>query len=276
MERKLKPEAKYCVNSKLSFLDIVRAYKVGSTITGKVIDYNVDNEILVVDLGNGHQGILPWEEVCIYDFTYAIVSEVEKIPRQILVILYKTVRVKVIEINEGNIVLSRKKNMLEAVEKISSSGETIFKGVVVGKYKDGVFFDIAEGITAFCHITQYSKTFIENIGAWLSLGEEELVELTQINNVNNYRYQCSRKIAGSSANDYKKYKEGQIIMVKVSKPVYNKDKLTGYFVEVSPNVSGIADVLDERHTFRFGDEVIAVIKSINHKEKKMKLKIIVA
>lgn len=274
MERKLKPEAKCHVDPAMTRFDIEIAYQTNCTITGKVIDYNVDNQTLEVDLGNKIIGILPWEEVTIYDLTYPMLDEVASIPRQVISILYKNIRVKVTGVDGDYILLSRKKNMLEAYEEILVSSNRIFQGVIVGKYRAGVFFDIGEGITAFCHVTEFSVTRIENIGAWVSLGEQHIVQLLDEDTTDNYKFRCSRKSLCSTKNMYDAFKPGQIVIVKVSQPVYQCGILSGYFVELNPTVSGIADIFDEKHALRAGDNVTAVIKNVDPENKKIKLKII--
>lgn len=272
-KRKLRPEAKYHVYQKITLSDIERAYEEGSSITGEVVGYDIANETVEVDLGNGNRGVLPWKEATIYEFTYPNVDgEATKIPRQVIAILYRTIRVKIAEIRDGQIILSRKKNMMEAVNTILTGAARTFEAVVIGKYRYGVFYDIGEGVIAFCHITEFSDTFVSDVGSWISLGEQHSVVLTDTSE--DYKFRCSRKLAYLPKYGYESYKRGQIILVRVSEKVYQDGVHTGYFVELNPVVMGIADISDQKNTLKSGDKVVAVIKSIDYEKKKVRLRII--
>lgn len=272
-KRNFQPEAKYYVDQKITLNDIQNAYVQGSTITGKVIKFNSATEIVEVDLGNGIKGVLPWNEATIYDLSFSLVEgETSIIPKQIAALLNKSIRVKVSEITDNKIMLSRKRNMMEALKVILSNTEKKYDAIVIGKYRYGVFYDIGEGIIAFCHITEFSNTYVSDVRSWISLGEQHVVEFIQMNE--NYKIQCSRKRAFPLKMGYELYKPGQIIYVKVSGEVYQNNKLTGYFVELNPVVTGIADITDSSKTIKYGDLVLAIIKSVDNKKKKVKLRII--
>lgn len=277
MKRNLKPEAEYHVNSETTLSDINKAYQECKPITGKVIGYNTADKTLMVFLGNENIGILPWNEATIYQFSYPKRTyEATNIPIQISAILYKTIRVRVTEINGNTILLSRKKNMLEAARIISSYIGSNFRATVIGKYKYGVFFDIGEGVTAFCHITEFSETHISDIGSWVSLGERHIVKLIAAYVDGDYKFSCSRKRAYPAKYGYEAFEPDQIVRAKVSCPVYQNGKLSGYFVELNPIVTGIADVRSEIHTFRTGDVVTVYIKSVSPEKRRIRMKIIIA
>lgn len=274
MERTYKSEARYLINSQLTQKDIEEAYRSGEPLTGKVISYDEVNETVDVYLGNDIIGVLPWSEATIYDFNYYNLTELNDIPRQIIGILYKKVRVKVIGFSNNNIYLSRKKNMLEALQDIIKNPTQIFDGVVTGKYRYGVFYDIGEGITAFCHMNDFSSTRISNFGTWVSIGEQHRVIINGLNLNDNFKINCSRKDACSSEKGYDYFKPNQIVRVRISDPVYQGKKITGYFAEVNPRVSGIVDIINESHSLRAGDFVTALIKSVNVEARKVKMKAI--
>lgn len=273
MERTYKPEARYLINSQLTQKDIEEAYRSGESLTGKVISYDEVNETVDVYLGNDIIGVLPWSEATIYDFKYCNVSEISNVPLQIMGILYKKVRVKVVGLSSDKIYLSRKKNMFEALNYVTQNRTQVFEAVVTGKYRYGVFYDIGEGITAFCHVKEFSLTHITNIGSWVSIGEKHNVVVTVLKLGDNFKISCSRKAAYSAEKGYDYFKPNQIVNVRVSEPVLQGNKITGYFVEVNPRVCGIMDTL-ENHRFRTGDLAMALIKSVNVEEGKMKMKAI--
>lgn len=271
---KFKPENQYCINNNVTITDIVKAYETGETVTGIVVYYNPSKKTVTVDLGNNIFGTMSWDEVTIYEFSYPKIEVVRDVPRQILSILYKKIRCKIIDldISKNHIFLSRKKNMLEVFLEIRKNFMCIYEGEVISKYKYGNFYDIGDGILAFCHITEYTYTFIKDLGTWTSLGEISKLKLCSISE--NFKIRCSRKEAVNSEEGYSFYKRSQIVIVRLSEPIYSEGKITGYFAEINPAVMGIADIGDKQ-CFKTGDVVTAVIKKVEVEKRKIKLNIIV-
>ena len=81
--------------------------------------------------------------------------------------------------------------MLEVFLEIRKNFMCIYEGEVISKYKYGNFYDIGDGILAFCHITEYTYTFIKDLGTWTSIGEISKLKLCSISE--NFKIRCSRK-----------------------------------------------------------------------------------
>lgn len=272
-KRMFKPEIEYTVKPNITFDEIKQAYVSQETITGKVVSCNNSNRTLVVDLGNNIKGLLPWNDATIYQFKKSKVDD--NIPEQILSLQNKKIRVKVKSINPSHIILSRKRNMLEAWKEIFSNSETsIYNAVIVGMYKYGVFYDVGEGLIAFSHIKDLTAVIVD-VETWFRIGERHLVELTNIDQENNYCLECSRKKVYKDHLNYDTYKAFQIVDVKLGKPVHDENNnLTGFFVEINPAVIGIADLPYIKRELRTGDIMQAAIKIVNVEEAKIKLELL--
>ena len=271
----LKPENDYMVDYHATRQDIQESLRNNATITGIVTGIDSQKQTLKVCIGNDIFGIMPWSEASLYNLTYK--KEISPdIPQQILVLTYKKVRTKVKEIKaDGTIILSRKYNMLEAWESVIAAPDNLYNANIVGYYDSGVFYDIGEGICAFCYVYDYSLCRFD-LPKVVKINTEDTVKLLNLDANNDYRITCSRRL-GSQTN-YSNFEKGKIVKIILGQPVYQNDdhedsKLTGYFAELAPNVSGIADV-NPHLSVKTGDIVFALIKSVNVPESKIKLDII--
>ena len=275
MNKSFMPENDYNVDYSATREQISEALKNNATITGIVTDIDSQKQTLKVCIGNDIFGIMPWSEASLYNLTYKKGISPD-IPQQILVLTYKKVRTKVKKIKaDGTIILSRKDNMLEAWESVIAAPDNLYNANIVGYYDSGVFYDIGEGICAFCYVYDYSLCRFD-LPKVVKINTEDTVKLISFDPNNDHRITCSRKLGSSTC--YSDFKQGRIVQIRLGKPVYQNDdhedsKLTGYFVELAPNVSGIADV-NPHLSVKTGDIVFALIKSVNVPESKIKLDII--
>ena len=247
----LKPEACYVIDYSITSNFVQDAYKNNSTVTGIVTDIDEENRRVIVCLGESLNAEMPWEEATIYNLETRRTPG--KIPHPIAGIKYKKIRAKVKAIkSDGTIVLSRRDNMLEAWETVVNSyKQHTYTASVIGYYHSGVFYDIGEGICAFCYVKEHSMCRVDII-KWVKLNDMAEVKIMgEPCMEEDYKIYCSRKLASDLT--YYDYKVGQVVLVRVSNPVYRGKEITGFFVEIAPNVSGIADYLRDTIPVHNGD-----------------------
>lgn len=266
MERtkiKLKPESQHYISDYTTKTDIIEALIKQKTITGRVVGYDVTARTLTVFLGNEIYATMDWDEATIYPFRYPKIAIARSVPREIFSLIHRKVRVKVTYIDSDNIYVSRRNNMLQVIEKIKKEVEEhpgrTYTGRIIGKYKYGVFYDIGEGILAFCHISEYTSIYVRDLTSWASIGEKSDVKIVKCED--NYKLNCSRKQAEEkrSVTLYKRY---DVLLIKLSEPLYENNSVTGYFAEVNSVIAGIADN-GEGHQYRSGDIVTAIVKRVD-------------
>lgn len=277
MERtkiKLRPESNHYISDCITKTDVIEAFAKQETITGKVVDYDFNQKNLKIFLGNNIYATMEWQEATIYPFRYPRIAIANNVPREILSLIHKKVRVKVINIDSDHIYVSRKKNMIEIFEMIREetreNPEIVYSGRIVGKYKYGAFYDIGDGILAFCHISEYTSVYVRNFTSWVSIGEKAYLKLVKIDN--DYKINCSRKQAAerTTVDLYNRY---DVVLIKLSEPLYEKESITGYYAEVTPIISGIANN-GEGRIYCPGDIVTAIVKRTDITKNQLNLIII--
>ena len=251
----------------------------GETLTGKVTDIDENRRIVKVKLGEKIFVDMAWEDCSIEPFTYCsnTTSEVtNQIPIQVRNILSRKIRCKVKKIEGNNVYVSRKLNMEEAWKYITTLPQDyVFDAAVRGCNLGTtmVFLDIGEGITGVCYYKDFSFTRIR-FADWVKFGQKYRVQRIGDFNYEHFSIECSRKNACKK--DYTNFKRCDIVQVRVADEVYDKvDKtFTGYYVEVSPNVRGIANLAENVEPKKYGEIVTACVRKVKPDEKKMSLIII--
>lgn len=271
MRSSMKPEASYefMYNADESFMR--NAYLENSSVTGIAIRIVPQERKVVVALSSSVYADMPWDEATIYQHTFklyaggAYMSII--IPDQIVYLKNKKIRVKIKEIRDGTIVVSRKMNMLEAWNNIQNEqGLCVHNAKVVRTHENGVFYDVGEGLDAFCYVEDYSRCWI-NVLQYVKRNEDDDVIITS-GQEENYRLYVSRREA--SAQRYEDIRVDQLFYVRISEPIYKYGILTGYYCEITPNVFGIVDTLEDTILKR-GEKVLAAVKKVNHEKGKITL-----
>lgn len=276
--RRVIPEDYHLVDESIKMEDVNNAFFNKTTLTGRVIEYYSYAKVVVVDLGNGILAKMPYDEVCLE----ALKVKYED-PIQVREIALKSaIRVKVIQIKDsGEIIVSRKQNIIdyynqlkqefdEARNNVNGKTYLFFNAQVVGLSKKSVFFDIGEGLVAICDICEISRVHITETKKWIKKGEWKNIKLKRIEKGLVW---CSIK-DGYPA-DYSALPVKSVVSVKLGEPVYENNKITGYFVEITPAIAGIADITEEvehrDYKNLIGKYVNAYIRGYDQKRKKVKL-----
>lgn len=266
--KRLNPESAYYLDESLTMDDVREAYKYNDSLTGRVTQIDANNKTILVSLNDKITAKMSWDDVTIKKLTPKY-TETTQIPPQISTLFQKKIRVKVKGVLENVIYVSRKANMVEAwniIQKLPK--EHVFKAAYTGtdEYGTCLFYDIAEGLIAFCHVYQCTSVFVHDMDKWLTYGEIHEVVLLDTDDNDNYLLNCSRKKA--CVKGIKELSKYQVVDVKIAHPT---NDLKGYHVEVTPLIAGIADLPFDKRNLKYGEVVKACVKKIRHNSERKKI-----
>ena len=263
-----KPERDFSVDDKMTLTEIRRKYEENEAITGHVHGFDVKARIIFVSLGNGIEGILSFDEVCMEEL-----KQIRGLPAQVKSITRKnSIRVKIVGIEDDIIYVSRKANLLDVFNKLEKLGTAFYNATFENASKHNVFCDIGEGVIAYCSVEELTRVFIDDARNWVKIGNHVRVRTTKFSSSENLIW-CSIKKA--SMGNYKKIKPKTKLMAKVGKSIEDENGIvTGYFVEITPAIAGIADIC-ENYTLekmpKQGEMVRCYVRSVDSEKHRIKL-----
>ena len=217
---------------------------------------------LHVDLG-AVQGIIPYQEAAIglaegRTKEYALLSRVGK-----------PVCFQVMECSpDGTAVLSRRAAQMEAKDYILSTLQTgdIIEAVVQNAADFGVFCDIGCGFPALMRIDRCCISRLQKTGDLYRTGQRLHLAVLDINDELGQILLTGRELLGTWEENAALFTQGQTVpgIVRSAMPY-------GLFVELTPNLSGLAEPVEGISP---GDPVSVYIRSILPGKHKIKLNII--
>lgn len=270
--RNFKPEEMYRYIP-LNEREVTNCYIQKTPVTAIVEMADPTREEFTVRLSDTLIGHLPFEEASIQDLKLITINKSGEKANGIdaVTLVGKKIRVIITSVPDefslkSKILVSRKRNMLNFLEELSDATEVECKVISMAYF--GIFCDIGEGIIACNYITELSKSRYTEISNWIIPGDTIFAIITEIDKT---RIKISRK------KYYEKYLEeflkslsrGQVLMVKASGALPDG---TGYFVEVTPGVSGI---INARMNIQEGDDIKACIRSVDIDKRQIRLNEIV-
>lgn len=244
----------------LSRQQVVVAYKNRKTITGIVEDMILENEELIVKLGNELYGILPFNEVTIYDFVYS--EKHETLPVQIYNLINQKVRVKVKSIDDEIIMLSRKQNMYDAFNYLTNCE---FTQMYITSMRPNVAFgDIGDGIIGRLTVKETSTARIRNVCELFHKGSILWVKCLDTESQNVLSVSYKQTFPTYNPNDFS---PGDVLTGKVCGSI--DDRGTGYFIAISPQISGILDVKKDVPVLQYGHKIQCYVKRADERGLKL-------
>lgn len=242
---------------------------LGETCVGIVLRYDKELGCLFVDLGMGKIGIIPEKEITIYTYTYPHGDE-SCIPYQISSIVGKKIKARVIDIVSGIYILSRRETIREAYEQIASKKKENVYARITAIYEYGLFCDIGNGVIGLVPISQCSRCRVEKLKNYFSVGDIIKVNISEVKTAEeDYRITLSRKDAYKPLMlDSVAPKAGDICTGTICLPVCTAD---GYYVEITPAISGIVDISYEISRIEEGTHASFYVKKITEKGLKLEL-----
>lgn len=246
-------------------------YPVGALVDGKVV--NLTDYGVFVELEPGVEGLVHISEMY---WTREI-----KHPSKVLNI-GQTIKVVVLEVNAENkrVSLSLKQTSPNPWEKLKEKYKvgTVVKGTVRNITNFGVFIGIEEGIDGLVHVSDISwKHRVTHPSEYFKKGQE--VEAVVLNvDIENEKFSLGiKQIEKNPWEDLaQKYIPGSVVTGKIT----NFTDF-GIFVEIEEGIEGlvhISEISQKRvktssELYSAGDNVSAIVKSIDAKSKKIRLSI---
>ncbi len=241
---KIFPESYYTFND-LSYEELLNAFNNNLTVLGFVEKICTDSGELLIKFGEGLFGRLPFDEVTIYPFSYSS-NPNRPLPIQICTLLHKNVRVKITQCDGNNIKLSRKSNMLEAYEHLKDCSSVLFN--ITNTTLSMAFGDIGDGIVACMHIKEVCKTRIKNISEYFHPKDNVWVNVLSYDNLRQFRVSYKSTFPAYKPEDFH---HGDVYKAKICNPL-DKER-SAYFVEISPNITGIMTTTELTPLLKYGD-----------------------
>ena len=140
------------------------------------------------------------------------------------------------------------------------------RGIVVGLKDYAAFVDVGGGVTGILKLQDMSDSILTNSADMFKLGQRIEVIVKKYDRDTGRIELSYKELVGTFEENVKKFNEGDI----VEGVVRNRIK-TGVFVELMPNIIGIAEHVNG---IEYGQKVLVSIKKINLEKKKIKLIII--
>lgn len=140
------------------------------------------------------------------------------------------------------------------------------RGIVVGLKDYAAFVDVGGGVTGILKLQDMSESMLNNASDMFKLGQRIEVIVKKYDRDTGRIELTYKELLGTFEDNIKDLKEGDI----VEGVVRNRLK-SGVFVEIKPNVVGIAEHVNGIET---NQKVLVSIKKINIEKKKIKLIII--
>lgn len=252
------PESMCKIDSKMSYKKIKTFYKNKSSITGKVLRLNSKDNLFEVDLGGNLIGILPIEESTIYQ----IYKPERKFSYSVITLVGKVIQAKIFSLKNKQIILSRKANMLEALENIKPKKEIQFASITSFS-QTSAFIDLGAGIIGKSTTYNLSPVIFNHASEiGLKKGDIIPVKITDFQSSIN----CFDISVVDATPDYKDaLNEEDIVLCKIYGDV--GDNL-GYYVLINNKYAGIVD--SPSHKLQYGDEISAHISKISAKGPRLK------
>ncbi|MDF2865795.1 MAG: RNA-binding protein [Clostridia bacterium] len=140
------------------------------------------------------------------------------------------------------------------------------RGVVRGLTEYAAFVDVGGGVTGMLKTSDISDVVVNHASDILKLGQRIEVVVKKFDRDTGKIDLSYKENFGTFEDNIKNIKEGDII----EGTVRNRTR-TGIFIEIKPNLSGIADHVSG---IEYGQKVLVSVKRINVEKKKIKLIII--
>ena len=242
-----------------------------ASINGDIIQAKVSrcdsNYNLYVDLGNNITGIIPRDEV------EAINIDETGFPKPNICKskIDKIVQFKVKDTSKKDtVILSRKAVGKEAINWMKNElkeGMLVY-GIVKNIRPYGAFVEIGGGIVGLVHIEDISVARIKTPYERFKIGQKIKIMIKSIDRKTNRVILSYKETLGTWEENVKEFGEGMIVSGIVREKEKNKN---GIFIELKPNLVGLADYKDN---IEYGEDVRLKIKKIIPDKKKIKLTIL--
>lgn len=266
MEKK-KGNVKRKVNSKNLSLEELQNIKENQQVLDMYIEEIDENLNMIGKIGKNVKAIIPRGEASSVVGEDGLVEEkfiVNKVGKVLPVCIKEIVQ------NNDGIELIMSKRLLELkVRKwmyMHLKPGVKLRGIIVGLKDYAAFVDVGGGVTGILKLHDMSDSRLTNASDMFKLGQRINVVVKKYDRDTGRIELTYKELLGTFEENVKEFKEGDI----VEGIVRNRIK-SGVFVELKPNVIGIAEHVNGIES---NQKVLVSIKKINLEKKKIKLVII--
>lgn len=243
-----------------------KSYKESNEILQGLVSNCDDNYNLYIKFEDGLVGKIPRSEI------EAIKTENDGLPKTNLCSgkVHKFVQFKIKDIENDELILSRKEVQKEAINWIKNDLEIGQKvdGIVKNIKPYGAFIEIGGGIVGLVHIEDLSVARIKSPYERIKIGQKLEIVVKSINREQGKVILSYKEILGSWEENASKFTVGTKVKGKVRETEKNKN---GIFIELTPNLVGMAEYEDG---LEYGQDIDVYIKKIDYDRKKVKLLIV--
>jgi len=254
------PEFMCSVDSGMTLGKLEVSYLSQTPVTGKVIKINLRDRFLTVNLGGNFISYMPFEEATIYP----IYKPDNSISPAILSLLNKRIQVQILKIKGNNINISRRINMLNALDYFKKQSQIKY-AAIVGFNNLSAFIDIGAGLSG--------KILAKDLSPVLYHNPKDLgLHRGDIISVNVLEY-LPDSFFFTLARNFPKLEESlkisDLVRCKVFDKVYNDPDGIGYYVLIKGTIKGIVD--SEFIKLNYGNKILARVKQITKKGPKLEI-----
>ena len=233
--------------------------RYGTPIEAQCLSFNEQENYYTVGV-EGKTGIIPAEEFSIYD------------SKEVNMRLLHTVIKAVVTKYDGKdqLVLSRKKVMQKKVAEFVRKGPVnviISNAKVVSASSTALYLDIGDGLSGVMYRKEIISSPYSNPTDVFPIGTRIPVKIIKYTPEKEF-FTCSHRALFQ--NNRADYKRGQIVTGIIRQEIVVNDIVTGYFVQVTPAISGILDI-PEGTIFNNGDTFEMIINSVTVKGLKLRM-----
>lgn len=244
------PEQQYHRVS-LTLDDIKKSLENQTPIVGLLQGFDRENNNFKVSFGAGLSGIIPKEYFSVYPNDFKTSGNVACYVSEIT--------------EDGVIILNRYTLIIDTIQEIREKRYDILKSTVLFLPKTGAVCDIGNGVRGFIPLKNLSRCHIFEASDVLNPGKNITLKIDSYS-PDKTSFECNYKDVFKTS--FITYRKGQIISGVVRTPVYDDNKrVTGYFVEVSPNTKGIVDGA----ALKYGQRLNFKVKSISSTGLKLEI-----
>lgn len=242
------------------------AFEKGLILEGLAVKSDKDYN-LIVDLGRVKGKILR-QEVCRSTEVEVMPLPIASIAKVNEIIQFKVHEITESEIGEKLILLSRRAVIEEAHKWIFENIEPgmQLKGIVKSTKHYGAFIDIGGGVIALLRVEDFCVTRIRHMNEKLKPGDRINVIVKNIDKETERILLSHKELFGTWEENIKEYQEGTTVV-----GIARENEKQGIFIELKPNLVGLADYKDG---IEYGQNLSVYIKRIIPEKKKIKLVII--
>ena len=249
-------------NEQIEKLDMnkIQEYKEENKIMQGIVQSCDEKYNLHIDLGNGIDGIIPRNEV--EDIQEGLPDE-----RLCTGKVHKYVQFKIKDIEDNQVLLSRKSVQQEATNYIKNKMEVgqNLAGIVKNIKPYGAFIEIGGGIVGLAHIEDLSVARIKTPFERLKIGQKVNIVVKSIDRCTGRINLSYKESLGSWEENAKRFSSGMKVEGIIRETEKNKN---GIFIELTPNLVGMAEYSEG---YKYGQKVNVYIKKIDSQKKKVKL-----